>query len=269
MNIVTGEKIQQLFNIYIGRQYDFYTNPVIGNQSNKHCILNSIHNPFYNPKHVFCYSHRVRELAHKIQYFMNDFILVTHNSDGEICECIEVLAILNCSKLIKWYAQNIRMSHAKLGFLPIGIANSQWKHGNLDNFKLANMGLKTKKVYFNFNVQTNLSKRMCCFKKLKDKFEWLDDVSPNKNIQRLSEYEFCICPEGNGVDTHRLWEALYVKTVPIVMASDFTNVLLSNNVPLVVVNDWSDLNLDELDYSKYNLENDSIRGIMTFTNGYI
>ena len=105
--------------------------------------------------------------------------------------------------------------------------------------------------------------------KLKNKLEWLDEVPPDENIRRLSEYEFCICPEGNGVDTHRLWEALYVKTIPIVIKSDFADILLENNVPIVVLDDWSQLDERALDYSKYNLDNNSIRRIMTFTDSYI
>ena len=218
---------------------------------------------------VFCYSHRILEFAEKIHYFINDFTLVTHNSDGEIYECDEINDILNYSKLLKWYAQNTRMNHAKLVFTPIGIANSQWPHGNLDNFLPENLKPKTKSIYFNFNVYTNLSKRMYCFNRLKNKLEWLDEVPPRENIQRLSEHEFCICPEGNGVDTHRLWEALYVKTIPIVIKSDFTDILLENSVPIVVLDDWSQLDEYNLDYSNYNLDNNSIRRIMNFTDSYI
>ena len=36
MNIITGEKIQQLCDIYLGIQGDFNFNPVISNQTSKH-----------------------------------------------------------------------------------------------------------------------------------------------------------------------------------------------------------------------------------------
>ena len=39
----------------------------------------------------------------------------------------------------------------------------------------------------------------------------------------IEEYErdlltsnFVLCPEGNGIDTHRVWEALYSGSIPIV-----------------------------------------------------
>jgi len=266
MNIVTGERIQQLCDVYLGEPSDFYANPVIANQPEKHCHLDSIVSPFANPRYVFCYSHRVSQLSRKVQFFSNEFILVTHNSDGEICECDETMDILNCSNLVKWYAQNTRMVHVKLAFLPIGIANSQWPHGNLENFHETNRKPKTKKVYFNFNIYTNLSKRMYCFNKLKNKLEWLETVPPDENVKRLSEYEFCICPEGNGVDTHRLWEALYVKTIPIVIKSEFTDILVHNKIPVVVLNDWGELDENKLNYS---FDANNIQQLLCFSEKYL
>ena len=73
-----------------------------------------------------------------------------------------------------------------------------------------------------------------------------------ENLKRLKDYEFCICPEGNGVDTHRLWEAIYLKTIPIVVKSEFTNILIKNNIPVVVLENWSELDVEKLQYHDYN-----------------
>lgn len=83
--------------------------------------------------------------------------------------------------------------------------------------------------------------------------EWLPNIEPRQNIERLKEYEFCICPEGNGVDTHRLWEAIYVKTIPIVIQSEFTDLLKKNKVPICMVDDWSDVDITKLNYSEYDI----------------
>ena len=62
----------------------------------------------------------------------------------------------------------------------------------------------------------------------------------------LSDYKLSICPEGNGVDTHRIWESLLVETLPIVKKSDFINNLSATGVPLFIIDDWKDLQyLDE------------------------
>jgi hypothetical protein len=87
---------------------------------------------------------------------------------------------------------------------------------------------------------------------LKNKLDWLPLVSPNENLLRLAEYEFCICPEGNGVDTHRLWECLYLEVVPIVIESDFTTILKSLNIPIFVLNSWHDFDEKNLNYTNYD-----------------
>jgi hypothetical protein len=65
-------------------------------------------------------------------------------------------------------------------------------------------------------------------------------IIPYDNLLRLNDYEFCICPEGNGADTHRLWECLYLKVVPIVVNSQFTKLLIKYNIPMVIIEKWDD-----------------------------
>ena len=52
---------------------------------------------------------------------------------------------------------------------------------------------------------------------------------------------FAICPEGNGVDTHRIWESLILKVMPVVVLNSFTKNLKNNSVPCLYLNDWKDL----------------------------
>jgi len=267
-NIITGERIQQLANVYLGFQEDFNYNPVIKQQTDKHLDLTKINEPFDNPYYVFCYTHRINVLSAKICLFKNNFVLITHNSDGEIRNTTEVNLILNSTKLQKWYCQNLCFEHDKLSFVPIGFANSMWPHGNINIFKASffvyNLSLKMRKVYFNFNINTNVSKRIECLEAVRKKVLWMDNVSPFENLIRLQQFKFCICPEGNGPDTHRLWEALYVKTVPIVVDSEFTQILKKHKVPMVVLDKWSDLDLSKLKYSDYNFDHPEFHKISHF-----
>ena len=270
--IVSGERIQQLCDIYLGTNEDFNYNPLIKKQTFKHCIINNINNNYNNPYLIFCYTHNLSILSNKINFFMNDFILLTHNSDGEIKNSNEVLNILKCEKLKKWYGQNICFNHVKLYFLPIGIANSMWAHGNISLFQnelfMNYLHIKKKQIYFNFNIDTNKIKRQVCFNQLKNKLIWCNNLSYLDYLKLLKEYEFCICPEGNGVDTHRLWECLYLKVVPIVIKSEFTNILIKNNISLVVLNQWSDLSTNNLIYNNYNFDNINFKKIINI-NSYI
>jgi hypothetical protein len=266
--IITGEKVQQICDLYIGNLGDFSYNPIIANQTNKHLNINSINQEFDNPYYIFCYSHLINQLSVKINYFKNNFILITHNSDQNIENNEKINTILKCNNVVKWYAQNLVFEHEKLHLLPIGLANSMWSHGNLqlfnDNNFINNIHNKTKFIYFNFKIITNINKRQPCYDQLKDKLEWLNNITPVENLCRLKDYQFCICPEGNGVDTHRLWECLYLKVVPIVIDSPFSNILKKYNIPLVILNNWSDVFNTQLVYEDYNFDDEIFKNLSDF-----
>ena len=126
-----------------------------------------------------------------------------------------------------------------------------WRHGNLNIWKqiLQNNSLvnKPNSIYFNFNITTNTLKRKKCY-----------DVITSKNIPNLpntdylnyltilSSYKFAICPEGNGLDTHRFWECLYLKVIPICLKNHITE-YYSKNFPIVLLDDWNELNIEKMD----------------------
>jgi hypothetical protein len=266
--IITGEKIQQVCDLYIGKLNDLHFNPIISGQSNKHLNIDSINKEIENPYYIFCYSHLINELSTKLNYFKNKFILITHNSDHNVEPTDFMKTFLECNNLVKWYAQNLVFHHDKLNLLPIGLANSMWPHGNLSPFNdinlINNLHNKSKFIYFNFNINTNVNKRKLCYDFLRDKLEWLDNINPIQNLYRLKEYRFCICPEGNGVDTHRLWECLYLKVVPIVIDTPFTKILKKYNIPMVVLDKWDDIFSMNLDYYNYKFDDTKFLNLLNF-----
>jgi hypothetical protein len=255
--IPTGEKIQTIAYLYFGVKSDFERNPFIKKQVKRHFPLHLLSKPYRNPPIVFCYSHQIYEFVKRIHFLKNDFVLITHNEDENIVVNPEIMHVLHYPRLKKWYAQNLCFEHEKIDFLPIGFANSHWPHGNLDylkQFDTTKLHIKTKKVFFQFSITTNPIIRQPCFDNLKDKIPFLNHIHPNQNLLRLKEYEFCICPEGNGVDTHRLWECFTLKVVPIVLNSPFTNTLKKQNLPLVVLKSWDEYNESLLRYEDYSFE---------------
>lgn len=266
--VITGEKIQQFCDVYIGEQCDFKFNPIVKKQQHKHVNINRINNEFENPYFVFCYSHLINKLEPKMKYFKNKFILITHNSDQNIEPTESIKQILKCENLVKWYAQNLVFHDEKLSLLPIGLANSMWAHGNLEPFNdmnlINNLTNKSQFIYFMFNITTNIQTREICYETLKNKLVWLHQIDPVLNLYRLKEYQFCICPEGNGVDTHRLWECLYVKVVPIVINTPFVQILIRYNVPLVILNNWNDLSPETLNYNDYNFDDEIFNNLLNY-----
>ena len=59
-------------------------------------------------------------------------------------------------------------------------------------------------------------------------------------LRKLREKPMVVCPEGNGVDTHRLWETLYMGGVPVVKNNELLNPLF-DVLPVVRVCDWNQL----------------------------
>jgi len=250
--IISGEKLQELAYVYFGYGFDFQFNPRISTQIEKHLDLYNISSSYNNPKILFCYSHRLSHFSDILHFLTNPFILISHNSDGNIEYSPEIHKILDHPLLIKWYAQNLGIIHHKLEFLPIGMANSMWPHGNTSFFDKALPINKSEKVYFNFSMSTNFDKRKQCYDSLIHKIPYRDSVAPESYLELLSRYEFCICPEGHGFDTHRFWEALYVKCIPVVVRSKFIEVILhKTNIPLVVLNSWDEFDVNALNYSNY------------------
>jgi hypothetical protein len=248
--LISGEGLQELADVYLGHSEDFVYNPRIHQQSQKQVCLDSLLTPYNNPPLLFCYSHRLNELYEKICFFQNKFVLMTHNSDGGV-ESFHPL--LSSPKLVKWYAQNITVFHPKIVPLPIGIANEQWAHGEqFLNFMRTHQSApfpKTEDVYFHFSIGTNEGARRPCHDSLLARgIPFLPSLSPTDNLNRLATYRYCVCPPGNGIDTHRFWEALYVHCVPIVVDSPWTRVLRYHypDLPVVVLSAWNELDLSRL-----------------------
>lgn len=261
MRYISGETLQEMAGIYLGNDEDFAWNPRIAQQSWKHCRLADMGpRALDNPPIVFCYTHRLATLAEKVAYLANPFVLITHNSDGEVRQDDPaVAALLACPRLVAWFAQNLCFRHPKLQFLPIGAANMQWEHG-LEFFRWfygpAISSAKTRDVYMCFEVATCPSERRPCMERLSGKVPLLEKVPPAANLRRMEEYRFVICPAGNGVDTHRFWECLYLRCVPVVVRNPLVDILRKETrLPMVVLESWDDFSPERLpDYAGFDFE---------------
>jgi len=56
----------------------------------------------------------------------------------------------------------------------------------------------------------------------------------------IRQHDFVLCPRGNGRDTHRLWECLYMGSIPIVKKGDLPQSLL-REFPIWMVRDWREV----------------------------
>ena len=249
--IIRGEKIQQLADIYVANTKEdiLYNWKLLhSEQERAKCYLIRdmylLTDKIVRPCRIFCYGHCLREFSKQIHHIQQPFLLLSHNSDENMNDGTSyVSTIRECPFLVGWFSQNVSVTsyHTKGPYpLPIGIANSMWDHGNVSFVTPPH--LKKNSIYFQFNVKTNVSVREPCFNILHNHIEWLPSLPPQENIERLKTYKMCICPEGNGYDTHRIWEALLCKTVPICLRTFFIeNITTFYNLPILMVDSWDDI----------------------------
>jgi len=129
--------------------------------------------------------------------------------------------------------------------LPIGIENirlgrSGFKHlhQGLSHFKYTN------RVLVPPMSPTNLSRvEVVALAKMKPEiFDVFTTYVPTKRyFQKARDYKFIFACEGNGFDTHRLWEILYQNSFPIVLRSDWSVSLDWLELPILLVDSVSDV----------------------------
>ena len=107
----------------------------------------------------------------------------------------------------------------------------------------------TPSLYLNFTAGNNSGVRrsvLAIAKEIEHTYKVmvsLPDFSPSGRIQYLRNLRtngLVLCPEGNGVDTHRFWETLYMGGVPVVTKNPVMEYFYTN-LPVIQLNDWSEL----------------------------
>jgi hypothetical protein len=171
------------------------------------------------------------------------FTLVTHNSDYSVT--VNDFQLLNHPHLKNWFAQNCEFSHTKLKPLPTGLENKQWGSEKISQIVEAGKSMvKTKLLYSNFSVQTHPS-RTAALELMKElPYATVEmGVDYEVYLKNLSMHKFCVCPRGNGIDTHRFWEAQYLDAIPIILWGDWTSSY--SGMPILILDNWGELrNLD-------------------------
>lgn len=140
--------------------------------------------------------------------------------------------------------------------LPLGLESPSYRSGGRfrDFKKEPSNNVKNRPISFivAWNPNTNDSKRseaMTFFKVAADAFIIEKRITASTLHKLMRRSLFVPCPRGNGVDSHRIWEALYLGSIPILLREDSFPALAE--WPIWIVDSWSDV----LDYSRLKLEN--------------
>ena len=191
------------------------------------------------------------------------FVLVSGDSDlpinvNSLNGALEVL--LQSPLLIAWFAQNRDFDHVKLHSLPIGInlhnlwgSPLQWGGGfilpTLQELKLQNIAenappiaQRIPKIFCNWHFSIDRADRKACYDQIDHSvcFFQPEPLPVGQTWQSQAQYQFVLSPHGAGLDCHRTWEALLLGCIPIVKTAKLND--LFEDLPVVVVNDWGQIN---------------------------
>jgi hypothetical protein len=206
------------------------------------------------------------------------FILVSGDSDTTVpyesfFDKSFFYTLINSEKLIHWFSQNCVIDHPKLTRIPIGLdyhtlSEREYKWGKQktpvkqeeDLISVKNSSLpfweREIKCYSNFHFHF--------YKYGQDRKDAISQIPKNlvfyeenevpriESWKKQSTYSFVISPHGNGLDCHRTWEALIFGCIPIVKSSNID--ALYDELPVLIVKEWSDITLELLTKTVNNLK---------------
>lgn len=208
---------------------------------------NWVHDPRYPEKREFYYrlakdGDWVFLNGDYLDSFMNklpvirakQFTIIVHNSDRPFGKS-ELHKLLPIASHI--YAMNTIVQHPKLTTIPIGFIDKRIQE--ITSFTKPDYE-RTIELYCNFKVVNNIPKRQHCMDVFKNDprvvirsetefLPYLDDLCRSK---------FVLCPEGDGIDTHRVYEALLCGATPVVLRNSLSH--LYERLPVCIVDSWND-----------------------------
>lgn len=236
MDWITGEKFK-----YIG---DFIFAPRINDKDDYDNLQNTLDMTKLKEKNII-YTHTMyaERLFQAIRFSTKEYIIVTHNSDVNVDDTFFLP-----DNVIHWYTQNVNTINDRISSLPIGLENERWfKHLHKKEKMEAKLRVAKKRrnlVYMNHNIKTNPQERRRPYDVLEKKSWVTAELGVNgrgfdEYLDNIYNHKFVICPRGNGMDTHRTWETLYMGSIPIEKRN--LNNRFYIDFPICFVDDWEEV----------------------------
>ena len=228
---------------------------------------------------IYCCTDALANFANLVIDSMSiPFVLVSGDSDTVVSPgslgARVFDKIVSHPSLLRWHAQNLDVEHERLRMLPIGLDyHTMWERpavlGSTERvspFEQERALLEAKNrssvaerrkplIYCDWHHSLNRPGRAYSPYR-RARVECLEQVDTSvchfepaflpraRSWERQAEFAFVLCPEGNGPDTHRFWEALALGCVPLVRRN-FLSASLSD-LPVLVVEDWKQISADYL-----------------------
>lgn len=285
--LINHKKKRKIFNqtykckLLSSKSFIFFTNQFNKDlrSSTKFFISEKTNKILQNEFDIFyvC-SDALEDFVSQIQNYKKKFLLISGDSDRTISKNLSVYRTLNKNKkLLNWYSQNCINPNKKISQIPIGLDYISQFH-DTHQFRLnvirkdllpekyekklfdiiknsKNLNDRKDLIFCNFHFSinskdrvdciNNIDKNLCYF--LKNKISFLE------NFKQQSKFKFVLAPQGAGIDTHRIWEAIFFGNIPIIKSSPLNK--LYEDFPVLIVKSWKDITFKKLMFASKQFSN--------------
>jgi hypothetical protein len=162
-----------------------------------------------------------------------------------------------------WFAMNLEIEDSpNHTLIPIGIDTHCAPNKAEALCRVSKEDIQTQDTplaFLSINIHTFFCERAIVEVFFKDE-PWVTHRYPieyDEFCREVRRHKFVFCPRGNGYDTIRMWETLYLGSIPIVRENPVVNEF-AKWLPICVVKDWSHVNPEylELEYKRIRSRTD-------------
>ncbi|MFZ4388036.1 MAG: hypothetical protein ACOYOI_07715 [Chthoniobacterales bacterium] len=210
---------------------------------------------------VFCKIDEVLRLFEQLRLTRRRIVLVTGEGD---LPCDAFRQSFLPANVDHWFATNVTNPHPRVTALPLGLGSPKSSTTlKADEIAAArNAGRERDQwLYVNFRPNTNPGERLAPYEHFQKIFsctDWGTFEPPSERgangefLGQLVRHRFVLCPPGNGVDTHRMWETLLAGAIPVVKRSQAMQPFSS--LPILFVDDFQEVTKEFLEKATREIE---------------
>lgn len=201
---------------------------------------------------VFCKIDEVMRFFERVRLTRRRVVLVTGQGDFPCDAWRQGFLPANVDR---WFATNVTAAHPRVEALPLGLGSPESGTTLAEGQILGGRALNAPRdgwLYVNFRPDTNRAVRGPVFDFFRNLgADWVTFDPPGergdngKFLDRILRHRFVLCPPGNGVDTHRMWEALVAGAVPVVLKSQAMEPF--RDLPVLFVEDYREVTRELLE----------------------
>jgi hypothetical protein len=201
---------------------------------------------------VFCKIDGVMQFFERVRLTRRRVVLVTGQGDFPCDGWRQGFLPAN---VVRWFATNVTQAHPRVEALPLGLGSpvslATLTQGAISGARLEARP-REKWLYVNFRPETNPAVRGPIHDFFKGRGEeWISFEAAGERggnerfLEQILSHRFVLCPPGNGVDTHRMWEVMLAGAIPVVLRSQAMEPF--GDLPILFVDDYREVTREFLE----------------------